>query len=150
MQVGNAPCSWGVLELEGAQAPGDSRLVLEEMAAAGYAGTELGDWGFLPTDPGPLRALLDEHRLDLVGGFVPVALSEPSALEGGRESALRTARLMAAAAKAPLLVLSDDNGRVAERAANAGRRWPTRFPIPAVQSDRPVPPFFRQAGRVAR
>ena len=30
--------------------------VLDEMAAAGYAGTELGDWGFLPTTPAALAA----------------------------------------------------------------------------------------------
>ena len=36
--------------------------VLDEMAAAGYAGTELGDWGFLPTDPAALRAELARRR----------------------------------------------------------------------------------------
>jgi len=125
MRVGNAPCSWGVLELEGAEGASDSRVVLEEMSSAGYAGTELGDWGFLPTDPGPLRALLDEHRLELISGFVPVPLSEPSALADGRHAALRVARLMAAVAKSPFVVLSDDNGRVPERAMHAGRVTPT-------------------------
>ena len=28
-----------------------TRRVLAEMEATGYAGTELGDWGFMPTDP---------------------------------------------------------------------------------------------------
>jgi inosose dehydratase len=28
--------------------------VLDEMVATGYAGTELGDWVFLPTDPAEL------------------------------------------------------------------------------------------------
>ena len=51
IRVANAPCSWGALEfdLEG-EAPGYVQ-VLDEIAETGYAGTELGDWGFMPTDP---------------------------------------------------------------------------------------------------
>ena len=48
--VANAPCSWGVIE----NVAGDTvgyRRVLDEMVETGYAGTELGDWGFMPTDP---------------------------------------------------------------------------------------------------
>ena len=43
------------------------------MAAAGYAGTELGDWGFLPTAPAALAADVRTRNLALVGAFVPVA-----------------------------------------------------------------------------
>ncbi len=55
MRIANAPCSWGVLEfnLEGEVAGYEQ--VLDEIAATGYTGTELGDWGFMPTDPGKLR-----------------------------------------------------------------------------------------------
>ena len=51
IKIANAPCSWGVLEfdLEG-EAAGFAQ-VLNEMVETGYAGTELGDWGFMPTDP---------------------------------------------------------------------------------------------------
>jgi hypothetical protein len=51
IKIANAPCSWGALEfdLEG-QAPGYVQ-VLNEIAETGYAGTELGDWGFMPTEP---------------------------------------------------------------------------------------------------
>ena len=53
LQIANAPCSWGVLEFEEHAAAGyDYDRVLDEMRAAGYDGTELGDWGFMPTDPG--------------------------------------------------------------------------------------------------
>jgi hypothetical protein len=31
--------------------------VLDEMVSAGYSGTDLGPWGFLPTDPKRLMAL---------------------------------------------------------------------------------------------
>ena len=51
IKIANAPCSWGVLEFESKTASPGYRQVLDEMAQAGYAGTELGDWGFMPTDP---------------------------------------------------------------------------------------------------
>ena len=53
--VANAPCSWGVIENVAGDTAG-YRRVLDEMAETGYAGTELGDWGFMPTDPATLRA----------------------------------------------------------------------------------------------
>ena len=54
IRVANAPCSWGVIE-NVAGDTGGYRRVLDEMAETGYAGTELGDWGFMPTDPVELR-----------------------------------------------------------------------------------------------
>lgn len=121
IRIANAPCSWGALEfdLEG-DAPTADR-VLDEMAAAGYAATELGDWGFLPADPGALSDALGRRGLGLAGGFVPVALADRAAHREGRERAVRTARLMAAVAPDAVLVLSDDNGRDPARAGRAGR-----------------------------
>jgi len=121
IRVANAPCSWGMFELTtGASGPGPDQ-VLDEMALAGFAGTELGDWGFLPSDPQELRAALSRRGLLLVGGFVPVALASPEAHEPGRELALRTARLMAQVAPDAFIVLSDDCGKVDVRASCAGR-----------------------------
>ena len=122
--VGNAPCSWGTLEFEeskGEQIPFDR--MLDELAGAGYTGTELGDWGYMPTDPAVLRAELDTRGLVMLGAFVPVALKEPSAHQAGIANAVKTARLLAATARtpAPYLVLADDNGTVPERTRLAGR-----------------------------
>lgn len=124
IKVANAPCSWGVLEFgTAAQAP--ATQVLDEMAAAGYVGTELGDWGFMPTDPAALESMTRSHGLSLVGAFVPVALSQPDAFDEGRARAVRTATLLAAASNAsPVLVLSDDNASVPARTARAGRITP--------------------------
>jgi len=98
IRVANAPCSWGVLEFEARQARGaPAAQVLDEMAAAGYAGTELGDWGFLPTDPAALASEVAQRKLALVGGFVPIALAKEEALAEGIERAVQTARLMKAA-----------------------------------------------------
>ena len=124
IKVANAPCSWGVLEfdLQGeAAGPGQ---VLAEMSQAGFLGTELGDWGFLPTEPDALREFLAPHSLELLGAFVPVALSDAGAHEEGAARAARTARLLAALSREAFIVLSDDNGTVPARTENAGRIGP--------------------------
>jgi inosose dehydratase len=127
LMVGNAPCSWGTLEFDeakGEQIPFDR--MLDELAEAGYTGTELGDWGYMPTDPVVLRAELDKRGLVMLGAFVPVALQDPSAHEDGIANAVKTARLLAAVGgtPAPYLVLADDNGSVPERTRLAGRVTP--------------------------
>jgi inosose dehydratase len=124
IRVANAPCSWGILEhASGGRAP-DADQVFDEMALAGYAGTELGDWGFLPTEPDALAAALERRSLTLVGGFVPVALARPGALAEGRERAIRTARLMGGAAPSAFVVLSDDCAVDPVRTGLAGRIQP--------------------------
>ena len=69
--------------------------------ATDYDGTELGDWGFLPTEPAPLRAELSTRRLELLGAFVPVALTDAAAHTAGVESALRVARLLVGGFRRP-------------------------------------------------
>src|SRR5690242_12797500 len=95
IKVANAPCSWGVLEfdLEGNAATYEQ--VLNEIVETGYQGTELGDWGFMPTDPSQLRKEIHSRGLALLGAFVPVMLKDPEAHVGGIEVAVRTARLLA-------------------------------------------------------
>lgn len=127
LRVGNAPCSWGTLEFEGMggeQIPFDR--MLDELAESGYTGTELGDWGYMPTDPAALRKELDQRGLVMLGAFVPVALKDPSAHDAGVANAVKTARLLAAVAAEPkpYLVLADNNGSVPERTKNAGRVQP--------------------------
>ena len=125
IRVANAPCSWGALEfdLEG-EAPGYVQ-VLDEIAETGYAGTELGDWGFMPTDPEKLSQEIHGRNLLLLGAFVPVFLKDASAHEAGIEVAVRTARLLAGVeGNLPLIILADENGRVPDRTKNAGRVTP--------------------------
>jgi inosose dehydratase len=96
--------------------------VLDEIATTGYIGTELGDWGFMPTEPQALRVELDRRKLAMLGAFVPVKLADPSAHEPGIATAVRTARLIAASGDASnLIVLADDSGTDANRVARAGR-----------------------------
>ncbi len=128
IRVGNAPCSWGALEFDNLDGKSAGyRRVLDEMAATGYVGTELGDWGFMPADPPTLRAELESRAMAMVGAFVPVALKDPATHAEGEATALRVARLLADVASpdhAPFLVLADDNGSDPIRTKNAGRVVP--------------------------
>jgi inosose dehydratase len=124
MRVGNAPCSWGTLEFEGAKADsvGYSQM-LDELSETGYTGTELGEWGYMPTESTALKGELSKRGVAMLGAFVPVALKNESAHESGVTAAVRTAKLIASVASdvKPFLVLADNNGTVAERTRNAGR-----------------------------
>ena len=125
MKIANAPCSWGVLEFELQGKSPDYPQVLNEMQAIGYRGTELGDWGFLPTDSEKLRAELAARELTLVAAFVPIPFADRWAHQHGEAIALQHARLLVAAGfDTAFIVLSDDNGTVKERTKNSGQIRP--------------------------
>jgi inosose dehydratase len=125
--VGNAPCSWGTLENQDSSKQVPYRQMLDELVETGYTGTELGDWGYMPTEPAALKEELEKrNHIVMLGAFVPVALKHKTALEEGRPRAVKTAQLIAAVAttQAPYLVLSDDNGTDPVRTERAGRIRP--------------------------
>ncbi len=124
--VANAPCSWGVLEFESKSASPGYEQVLDEIAASGYAGTELGDWGFMPTDPTVLRERLDRRRLAMVGAFVTTRLADPRSYEASVRTAVETARLLSAASDGarPVIVLADEPTADPARTDAAGRIQP--------------------------
>ncbi len=125
--VGNAPCSWGTLEHQDASKQIPFGRMLDELADTGYTATELGDWGYMPTDPAALRTeLARRNGLVMLGAFVPVALKYPGAHADGIKMAVKTARLLAAVASdpKPYLVLADDNGTDPTRTKVAGRVQP--------------------------
>jgi inosose dehydratase len=125
IQIANAPCSWGALEFELEGKSLGYQQVLDEMVQTGYAGTELGDWGFMPSSPKELNKVLSTKKLELLGAFVPVAMARSEAHEAGVELALKTAGLMYDAGyKNAFIVLADENGSVDERTSNAGRITP--------------------------
>ncbi len=92
--------------------------VLDEIAHAGYAGTELGSYGFLPTEPGELQGELKKRGLTLCSAFVAMELADASKYEAGLAHVERSAKLISAAG-ARLLILSDEI--TPERSATAGR-----------------------------
>lgn len=77
-RVASAPISWGICEVPGWGKMLPTNRVLSEMAQLGLAGTELGAPGFLPTNPGEIDAILEQHKLKLLGGFTPVIVHNPA------------------------------------------------------------------------
>ncbi len=65
MLIANAPCSWGITYPDGNEY--SWQRYLDEVAAAGYRGTELGPFGFLPKDAGLLKAELARRDLVMIG-----------------------------------------------------------------------------------
>jgi inosose dehydratase len=118
IKVGNAPVSWGVMEVAdwGEQIPYGK--VLDEIAEAGYAGTELGPYGYFPTDPNELSTELSARGLELVASFVPIPLAHPERHEAGYQEAMKVAQLLAQSG-ARTIVLADEMSEA--RMAVSGR-----------------------------
>ncbi len=105
VKLGNSPDSWGVwFPSEPRQVPW--QRYLDEVTQAGYTGTELGPYGYLPTNPAQLRAALDSRGLQLTAGFVMLPLENPTTYATVESQTLRVAELVASAG-AGFLVLID-------------------------------------------
>jgi inosose dehydratase len=115
--IGNAPCSWGVEFADDARNPPWTR-VLDEAAAAGYAGIELGPVGFMPEDPSVLMPALAERGLTLTAGVVFQPFHDPGQWDQVRESARRTGRLLCAVGATRMVLVDSIAPR---RALTAGR-----------------------------
>ena len=115
-RIGNAPVSWAVYEARLPNPP--FATVLDAIAAAGYEGTELGPYGYLPTTKKALARELDSRHLALGSSFVPVALEDASARDGVIAHSLKVARLLAQFGVKELIVADDEDPR---RTAEAGR-----------------------------
>ncbi len=88
LRVGIAPDSWGVwFPNDPLQTPW--QRYLDEVVEAGYEWTELGPYGYLPTDAATLRAELDRRGLNLLGGVEIGPLHDASALPTIREETAR-------------------------------------------------------------
>ncbi|HLZ10053.1 MAG TPA: TIM barrel protein, partial [Chloroflexota bacterium] len=118
MKIGNAPVSWGIFELEGVSADLPYGQVMDEIAASGYEGTELGPWGYYPTDPSQLGEELIKRDLRLASAFCPVDLITADQYDVAEAQALATARLLRALGSTEL-ILADQWRPV--RAIVAGR-----------------------------
>ncbi|MDZ7602100.1 MAG: TIM barrel protein [Hoeflea sp.] len=117
IQIGNAPCSWGV------EFPNDPRnpawrTVLSQCAQAGYTGIELGPVGFMPEDPAILAEALDEQGLELIGGVVFRAFHDPAQWDDVMDGAVRTCKALVAHGAKHLVLIDSISPR---RAPTAGR-----------------------------
>jgi inosose dehydratase len=95
LRLGTAPDSWGVwFGADPKQLPW--RTYLDEVRTAGYTYTELGPYGYLPTDPAMLGDELAARDLTLTGGTVFAALHRG---KGALEDAKRACATEAATLK---------------------------------------------------
>jgi inosose dehydratase len=74
LHLGTAPDSWGVWMPSGDPLQTPWQRYLDEVQQAGYRYSELGPFGYLPTDPGIVREEYAKRGLTLTGGTVFVAL----------------------------------------------------------------------------
>ena len=112
----SAPNSWGVLDYPSPSWEQSYQQMLDEMVSAGYTGTELGPYGFLPTDAKVLEPELSRRKLKLLGSFVPVVLSDPASTKTVVER-IRVVGGLLSALGAPFLVLSDAQSEERDRIA---------------------------------
>ena len=119
-QFASAPDSWGVLDYPGPSWEQSYETMLAEMVEAGYTGSELGPYGFFPTDPKVLQPQLEKRKLKLLASFVPVKMTDPGASQAVIERIRKVGNLLAAL-KAPFLVIADDQSN--ERNAFSGRAY---------------------------
>jgi inosose dehydratase len=94
--------------------------MLDEMVEAGYSGTELGPYGFFPTDADVLQVQLKKRMLKLLGSFVPVKLGDPASGKAVLERIHQVGKLLATL-KAPFLVMADDQS--VERNRFSAQSW---------------------------
>src|SRR5215212_4443081 len=120
-KIANAPCSWGVIEGIDGERAGYVR-VIDEMQQTGYAGTELGDWGFMPSDPAFLMQELGWRHLKLLASWVSVFLHDANRHQQSADDAVRTAKLLAVVGgNENMIVLGNDPYGDPVRTKYAGR-----------------------------
>lgn len=141
-----APDSWGVLDYPGPSWEQSYEQMLDEMVEAGYTGTELGPYGFFPTDPKILQPQLERRKLKLLGSFVPVKMTDPSASKSVMERIRKVGHLLATL-KAPFLVMADDQS--AERNAYSGRIYDLGCPTLSPSQWKHVGQIVADAEKVA-
>jgi len=115
-QFASAPDSWGVLDYPGPSWNQDYEQMLDEMVAAGYRGTELGPYGFFPTDPAVLGPQLSKREMALLGSFVPVPLGDERSAQDVVAQIRRVGGLLSTLG-APFLVMADAQSEARDRIA---------------------------------
>lgn len=128
IRVGNAPCSWGIIETI-TQNRFTAAEVLEQISKSGYVGSELGDWGFLPTEPNELKEFASNYNLIIMASWVSVILQDKNHFDEDLAQCMRVAKLLKAAFpnEGHRIVLGNDPFADKERVAYAGRIKPEQY-----------------------
>lgn len=117
IEIGNAPCSWGI-EFAADPAYPAWESVLDQCAAAGYRGIELGPIGYMPEDPAILAPALEERALTLTGGVVFRPFHDAALWDDVMDGAVRTCKALVAHGAQHLVLIDSISPR---RAPTAGR-----------------------------
>jgi inosose dehydratase len=142
----SAPDSWGVLDYPGPSWEQSYEKMLDEMVEAGYTGSELGPYGFFPTDPKILQPQLEKRKLKLLASFVPVKMTDPAASQAVMERIRKVGDLLATL-KAPFLVIADDQSP--ERNAFSGRAYDKDCPTLSAEQWKHIGKIVADAEKVA-
>ena len=142
----SAPDSWGVLDYPGPSWEQSYEKMLDETVESGYTGTELGPYGFFPTDPKILQPLLEKRKVKLLASFVPVKMTDPAAGQAVIERIRKVGHLLAAV-NAPFLVMADDQSN--ERNAFSGRAYDPGCPTLSTEQWKHIGKIVAEAEKVA-
>ena len=117
IKLANAPVSWGVDYPKDPNNP-PWTTVMDSIAEAGFRYTELGPYGYYPTEPQRLRAEFASRNLQVVAGFVFQPLHDPARADDVLQVATRTVELLSAVGGDKLVVVDHISDL---RMATAGR-----------------------------
>jgi inosose dehydratase len=134
----SAPVSWGIQDGPGPAWEQPYERILDEILSAGYAGTELGPYGYFAADPKILSESLKRRGMSMLSSFVPLLLADPSQKESVIQHIRKVGALLSALG-AKLLVLSD--AQTLKRQQLAGR-------VPADGRESLTGEQWKQVGRI--
>jgi inosose dehydratase len=120
--------------------------MLDEMVEAGYTGTELGPYGFFPSDPKILQPQIEKRKLKLLASFVPVKMTDPGAGAAVIERIRKVGNLLSTL-NAPFLVIADDQSN--ERNAFSGRVYDKGCPTLSSEQWKHIGRIVADAEKVA-
>lgn len=121
MLFSNAPCSWGVAYPTG-NAVG-WRQYLDEVAEAGYRGTELGPFGYLPKDAALVGDELARRGLTVVGATHVHTFADPATLPTLLADLREEGAILESLGARHLVVMDESNFYPDAKSALDGAAW---------------------------
>jgi inosose dehydratase len=107
VHIGNAPCSWGINYPTGNAVTW--QRYLDEVAAAGYRGTELGPFGYLPEDPALLTDEFARRKLELIGATHVHTFGDAAAAQTLYDTLRRLCPLLVRLGAKHLVIMDESN-----------------------------------------